>query len=431
MKKLASLTLIPLVASLTACGGSDNNDSGQPVIPAATASISGELEAVSGSILNINGRSLDAAGARFEGTSLSELKPGMVLDIKTEKGVATDVILNSELQAPVSKIDGDVLTMAGIRVLTKEARFDDGLSLSAIKVGDMLEVSGFYLDGDQLKASFIEQSDDSHSELEGVVTALNTAAKQFKLGKVTVDYSASSISLNNGDLVEVEGLLDGLNLKASSIEKQNREHNQGDEIEVEGLISWMSQDGSHLLLNQQTSVAITDQTRFEDGSAAELKVGNQIEVEGSWDLGAMNLVAKEIEFEHKGDSGLELDEREFEAPGFAILDANGRISLNGISLTLSSAAEFDDLLPTDVNGSNWVALSGYEQSGEFIVTEIEAEQQTSRIELEGKVQALDAEAGLFGYQTVDGSLNAFVGKHGEFECTLGANQQISGCVIDN
>ena len=431
MKKLASLTLIPLVASLTACGGSDNNDSGQPVIPAAAASISGELEAVSGSILNINGRSLDAAGARFEGTSLSELKPGMVLDIKTEKGIATDVILNSELQAPVSNIDGDVLTMAGIRVLTKEARFDDGLSLSAIKVGDMLEVSGFYLDGDQLKASFIEQSDDSHSELEGVVTALSTAAKQFKLGKVTVDYSASSISLNNGDLVEVEGLLDGLNLKACSIEKQNREHNQGDEIEAEGLISWMSQDGSHLLLNQQTSVAITGQTRFEDGSAADLKVGNQIEVEGSWDLGAMNLVAKEIEFEHKGDIGFELDEREFEAPGFATLDANGRISLNGISLTLSSAAEFDDLLPADVNGSNWVSLSGYEQAGEFIVTEIETELQSVRIELEGEVQAFDAQAGLFGYQTVDGSLNAFVGKHGEFECTLGANQQISGCVIDN
>lgn len=431
MKKLASLTLIPLVASLTACGGSDNNDSGQPVIPTAPASISGELEAVSGSILNINGRSLDAAGARFEGTSLSELKPGMVLDIKTEKGVATDVILDSELQAPVSNIDGDVLTMAGIRVLTKEARFDDGLSLSAIKPGDMLEVSGFYLDGDQLKASFIERSDDSHSELEGVVTALNTEAKQFKLGKVTVDYSASSISLNNGDLVEVEGLLDGLSLKASNIEKQNREHNQGDEIEAEGLISWMSQDGSHLLLNQQTSVAITGQTRFEDGSTADLKVGNQIEVEGSWDLGAMNLVAKEIEFEHKGDSGFELDEREFEVPGFATLDANGRIGLNGISLSLSSAAEFDGLLPADVNGSNWVSLSGYEQAGEFIVTEIEAEQQTSRIELEGKVQVLDAEAGLFGYQTVDGSLNAFVGKHGEFECTLGANQQISGCVIDN
>lgn len=427
--KIGSALLLPFVAILGGCGGSD--ESAVPIPDTNLSAVSGALDSVKGNILSINGRNLDASAARFEGTSLSTLKPGMVLDIKLEKGLATSVLFDADLQAPISHIEGDIITMAGVRVLTKDARFDDGLTFTSLKVGDMLEVSGFYLDGEQLKASFIERSDYSHSELEGLVTALTASTKQFKLGKVTVDYSGTNINIDNGDLVEVAGQLDGLLLKASSIEHKTPDYQERDEIETEGLISWVSKDGTHLVLDRHTSVAVSDQTRFEEGSAADLKPGRQIEVEGIWDMAAMRLVAKEIEFDDKDDNGLELEGREFEAPGFATLYSNGQISLNGINFTLSSGAEFDELLPSDINGSNWVSLSGYEQAGEFIVTELEAEQLSSRIKLEGKVQSIADKAGMFGYQTVDGTLNGFIGQHGEFKCTLGAEQQISDCAADN
>ncbi|MGX2952412.1 hypothetical protein ACWAU3_04545 [Shewanella sp. JL219SE-S6] len=94
-----SIWLVPLVAGLSACGGSDsnepNNPDPQPPVSTLAKTIQGTLQKVDTDKLWVNGVEIPAARASVEinetKASVAELKPGMQLNIKTDGSSATSV----------------------------------------------------------------------------------------------------------------------------------------------------------------------------------------------------------------------------------------------------------------------------------------------------------------------------------------------------
>lgn len=195
-----SIWLVPLVAGLSACGGSDsnepNNPDPQPPVSTLAKTIQGTLQKVDTDKLWVNGVAIPAARASVEinetKASVAELKPGMQLNINTDGSSATSVDYDPVLVSPVSAIDGEQAVVAGYRVT--------GLDISKIKAGDIVEISGYNLSDNQFKATYFAiDNDRQEMEVEGRVSKLDTHLKQFYIGSMQVDYGANA--------VQVEGTL--------------------------------------------------------------------------------------------------------------------------------------------------------------------------------------------------------------------------------
>ena len=444
-----SLVLFPLIATLTACGGSDG-DASTPQPTKLASVISGELTAKTADTLTIGGKQTikvaDGADITVPTTSgsksinLEQLKIGMMLTLKTENNQVNSINYDELLTAPVTNFDATTknLTMAGMTVITKNAVLEKSLTLDASLKGKLLEISGFAIDGNTIQATYIETEDGNTSELEGMLTDLDVINKTFKLGAVTVNYAQAELPENGlkiGNQVEVEGQLnDQLVLTASKVEDNTADYQDADgAIEVEGIISWVSKDFSHLVMNQNLSVNLSS-ARFDGISASQLKPGMIIEAEGNWDLNAQNLKATEIEYDKDDNHINDISNLapEFELLGKAIYRSDlNTITINNQSFILTPRTEVEDIALTELKGQDWVEVEGYEQAGQHIAMEIEYEGNTpTEFEIEGKVISKDNIAQIFGYQANDNSLNKFVGKHVELECTYQGSNTISNCVKD-
>ena len=328
-----------------------------------------------------------------------------------------------------------------MRVLTKGAKLD-GVALDDTIVGQFVEISGYAIDGNTIQATYIEREDDVNpkTELEGVVTQLDKTNKNFMLNKVKVTGQLPN-DIKLGDWVEVEGTLKSeangaYSLDASEIEIDNPSYDgllgDDDDLEVEGIVSWISPKMDHLVINQNRSVNIVN-VKLSADEKKQLVVGANIEVEGTWDLDAANIKASKIEFDDADDNVTGIESAEFEVPGYAIYNAtSNEITINDFPLIASSNIQFDYVLPSQVNGEQWVELSGYMQNDQFIVVEIEDSKLDENVEIEGVVKTFDGAKSLFNYKASDGSLDKYEDEQRvEVKCTLGANNEISQCQLEN
>lgn len=435
------LLLLPLVASLGACsGGHDEGPVTPPVPEAVPGLISGELTALNKQTgaATIGNHQLDFKGAALGRSAnlLDQLHVGMLLTVQTAADGKVDTVkFDDLLTAPVSFNDGKTLKVAGFELL--------GVSnINQFKLGQMIEVSGYALDSSRIQATYIAADDDTESSLEGAVTKLNDAKTSFMLGQVSISLDQANNALKNGTWVEVEGLMTSkevagelteltINNAMVDIDTPDFAEVDGD-VEVAGRISWVAQDLSHMVVNQNLAVGILNNTQFEDGSKAMLKPGVMVEVEGSWDLNAMRLNAAEVEFDGDDDVSVELPE--FEAQGYADYNADtGVIAMNGIQFYVSPRTQFEDGLVKDQSfAQKWIEFSGYQQGQDYLVQEVESEEQnTFRVELEGMVEAGDKSgATLLGYQTSKDEFKAFVGKQVEAECDRTPDNLLERCNIE-
>ncbi|QDF68072.1 hypothetical protein FJQ87_16625 [Shewanella sp. SNU WT4] len=449
-----SLYILPLVAGLSACGGSGSDDTiVTPPTPTPLAKvISGELTNKTATTLSINNQKpIDISGASVNPIvsrtqsqlDLDKLKLGMQITISTNGEVGKSIIFDSLMTAKVEEINAnESLMIAGMTVLTKNARIEDGLKAKDLNK-KFVEISGYPIDGNTIQATYIEIEEDDNgnvTELEGLVTDIQS--NSFKLGKVTVEALGQLPSnIKQGDWVEVEGILAvneigksyTLSAKASDIEIDNPSYDgllgDDDDLEVEGIISWVSPQMDHLVINQNQSVAILNSTKFEKGNKNNLKVGANIEVEGTWDLAAANIKASEIEFDNKGDA-TDIENAEFEVPGTPVFNSElNTLTMNDISFTLTRYTEFENVVKNDLTGKTWVEMSGYEQNGQYIVLEVESDNDNEQYEIEGIVTTINEVKSLFGYIANDNSLNNYnVGQR--VECNL-VNRELSECKLEN
>lgn len=320
MSRIAVVAIATFALSTAGCGGSGSTGGvGGTGSPVGTAGASKGVITALGSIF-VNGVEYNVTGSSVTADKSSglesDLKVGRVVTVKGTKsddlhGSATSVEYKDNLEGPV-----DVTPAAGssqfqafgqtIAVNTTAATvaagktvFSNFTSLSQLTAGSLVEVSGLPDASGVIQASYVELKNGSLAtsgiEMKGTISGLNTTAKTFTVGALTVDYSAASLSdlpaggIANGLFVEVNG--SGANytlgvsptFKAAKVESdtENPSGAEGSDVSIEGYVKGFSAGSNTFTVNGQA--VNTGTLSLPAGIADNMRV----EVEGTLSGGVL------------------------------------------------------------------------------------------------------------------------------------------------
>ena len=348
--------LVGAVAALSGCGGGGGTDIAS-VGSGGTGSFSSGVITGFGSII-VNGVRFDDSKAKITdddgvGHNSSDLKLGMVVSITGSSIVAgvngstataTSITFVSELRGPIDSLGSQTLVVLGQTVrISANTVFDDSIvgGFAGLAVGQIVEVHGF-VDPAGVNATRIELKNGApSSKLQGMVQSLDTTAKTFALGTLTISYAgvaaaALPANLANGLLVRVilartpaSGTRTAINVRAVA-----RRVDDHDEAEVERTVTAFTSATSFSVngLSVDASKAV-----FRNGTAG-LAVGVRVEVKGSVSNGV--LVATEVKIETEN----EIEKQEVELNG-AVTSLNTTAKtfvVRGVTVNYASTSRFDD-----------------------------------------------------------------------------------------
>lgn len=303
--------------SATALGNAASN--------AATVELEGVVTAItSARQWLVNGVKVDASG-------VGNLPAGIVVGTRVEvKGklnngvlVATRVELEDdndssfEIKGNIAALNTSAQTfeIRGVLIDYSGARFEDGtranLSVDVrVEIKGRLNASGTVLSATEVEFKDLDDNDQGSSsgsryEVKGAISALDTAAKTFVVRDVTVNYGntryedGSATDLANGVVVEVKGTVSAGVLLASEVdfEDSGSTGSGGDDdnsYEIKGTIS--SVDSTNQTFVLKGVVVRYGSARFDDGSAADLRAGAEVEVKGGTPVNGV-LTATRVEFD--------------------------------------------------------------------------------------------------------------------------------------
>lgn len=320
----------------------------------------------------------------------ADLQPGQVVRIEGQldaggtTGTATRIVFDDEVEGPVQSIDlaNASLVVLGRTVRVGAATSFDGTfvprSLDGVVVGDRVEVSGFVAADGAVDATRIERkTGTSTDEVKGVIANLDSTARHFALGALTVAYATAQLDgfsagqPANGDDVEVTGTLDGQGvLQATRIEKRGASAGAtNDDADFEGLIDRFVSATDFSVNGQRVTANAT--TTYEDGNAGALGADVYVEVEGSFDANGV-IVASQVKFRHQGD--LELAARVD-----SIDLASSRLVVLGVSIRVDSLTRFEDQSGADVQQfslanlavGDYVEVRAYDDGSGYLATRLE------------------------------------------------------------
>ncbi|MGE0624466.1 MAG: DUF5666 domain-containing protein [Pseudomonadales bacterium] len=451
MKRQVINTIIFAAAPLliAGCGGGGGGDSAAPVAanpPPVAGGTSDPTIVKTGPITGFGSVFVD--GQRFETRSSStsyrvddnpsaedQLEVGMIVRVRSSsknsagEWVADDIEFDEELKGPVDSVGASSFVALGQTVNVSGNTFlDSGVSLASLAAGDLVEVSGYRNQADEIDATYVELkslANVDEYEVLGQVRDLDTSAMTFRVGGLTVDYSSAIIDdvaggLTDGMLVEVEDenrayTAGDLTLLATKVEGEfrgefkdeddNDEDGDGrdddngrrsggdsDEYEVTAVITEVV-DGDTFLLGS-LEVQYGSGTEFEGGTAADLLAGTRVKVEGDLNDAGV-LVAREIKF---GVFGF----KESRISGLVNEVNSGEQTLVVMGVTVDvSGAELeddrDDVSPfslDDISIGDFIDVEGSETDGDVVrANEVERDDADDDSELRGLLDAFDATAG--------------------------------------
>jgi hypothetical protein len=357
-----------------------------------TAFSSGRISGF-GSII-VNGIRFDDSTARvFDDDGVehgrSDLKLGMVtgvnagaLTVDANTGLsnskATEIRYGSEIKGPVQALNAaaGTLTVIGQNVKVDAATVFEDLptGLASVQVGNLLEVYGF-LDRStgSYTATRIERKLSLLSyKVVGTVSGLDTAAKTFALGGITVNYSSLAAgglpALSNG--VDVRASLQtipkGNVWSATALSGNAPVVADGAQTELEGFITDFVSTSNFKVAGVAVNASASGLV-FKNGNAAQLANGVAIEVEGVTRGGV--LAASQIEVKTKGGGG-----QEFQLFG-AIESANAATQsfvLRGTTVTYSASTRIDNGSATNLVAGASVEVRGVlsGSGGQLVATRI-------------------------------------------------------------
>ena len=258
-------------------------------------------------------------------------------------GTATQVTFSGDVAGPITAIDiaGGTFVVLGQTVrVSGSTLFDDTIlpaSITTLKVGNIVEISGFPNAAGEIVASRIQlQAGGSAFEVKGIVQSLDMSAHTFHVNTLTVDYSgiAPSGSLANGATVKVTGTM--LNaagaLVATRVDVlQGFGGTANEPGEIEGLITTFTSNADFVINGQRVTTNASTQFML---NGVTLAVNVRVEVDGSFDASGV-LVAKSVQATPDGSSlvrGL-VD---------SVNAASNTLSVLGVTITTSSDTEFED-----------------------------------------------------------------------------------------
>jgi Domain of unknown function (DUF5666) len=363
-----------VTAVLVGCGGGGSDGSSSS--DTATAYASGPITGF-GSII-VNGVRFDDSSARITddddvAMGRDELRLGMMAEVQGA-GVATDnqgrhgralaIRIGKEIIGPVSAVDttAKTLTALGQTVdVTDNTLFGERISggLASITVGTVIEVNGALnvTTGHYTATRVDEKPNAPYFRLRGVIAALDTTAKTFKIGDALISYATLSssdvfASLANGLLVRVRlktTQVDGAWVAARIAGGVRKIENQ-DEAEIHGLITAFT---SVTQFSVNGIAVDASNATFSDGQTGVV-LGARVEVEGKAVNGV--IVARKVELE---------DEREQHNRGFEL---HGNITtidttlktflLRGVTVNYASAVVYKDGSEADLKVGAQVEVKG-------------------------------------------------------------------------
>ncbi|HHX8269520.1 TPA: DUF5666 domain-containing protein [Vibrio diabolicus] len=393
MKKLALISVVGL--ALSGCGGSGggSNSDITPTQPVVKPSVAiGSVEAVNAeeNTLTVNGYTYHVSGVVYGDTSmqLADVEPKMMVQVGTGVRKASDdgflVTLEPTITGRVTAIDYVKKTFM---VNGVDLQFD-GLS-DDIEVNDWVMVSSLPTDDAGYRVLSVVEIDvdndyptlGSYYELEGRITSIDENAGTFKLGtNITVSYDNIS-QLSIGQWVEVEGEMQNGIFMANEVEVEGYDVISNDS-DVEGIVTWVANDYSEFSLNYRGAFFIDNATRFEDGSKANLKQGQEVEVTSVMKNGKR--IATVIEFEQPDfDDNNQWRGKEFECEGYVSnYDAEARTFdiercendadqlLNNTTVVIDAHTRFQGIEELNLNGAR-VEVDGVIINDQNIAREVE------------------------------------------------------------
>ena len=326
------IALAGAVAALSGCGGGGGEaglGSLASVGSGGTGSFSIGAITGFGSII-VNGVRFDDSKATItddDGAvrSSGDLKLGMVVAVTGSTVVvgatgstasASSITFGSELRGPIDSIGSQSLVVLGQTVqISASTIFDNSIAggLAGLAVGQVVEVHGFVDPAtDQISATRIERTGNAANlKLQGQVQSLNTTARTFAIGGVTISYAgiatAALPALANGLVVRVRlaATPPTGTRTATSIKTAARQVEDHQEAEVEGSVTAFT---SNSVFSVNGVAVDASKAAFPNGTTG-LKAGARVEVKGSVANGV--LVATSVKLETED----EVENHEFELHG--------------------------------------------------------------------------------------------------------------------
>lgn len=358
--------LFATAALLVGCGGVDTGGTG--------SYSSGPIEGF-GSVI-VNGVRYDDGTATVrddEGAlrSRSDLRLGMTVDIEASE-VSTDargeslatarsIRFGSEIVGRVDEVDaaaGNLVVFGQPIHINANTVFDDSLpgGIAALAAGNVVEVHGFYnaAIGAYTATRIEPRAQAPLFRLRGFVSALDTAAKTFRIAGQTISYAGVSdlpVPLVNGRFVrvlvrnvQVSGRWDAVAVRSGAIRLEDR-----DTVRLAGRITEF--DSAQRFSVNGVPVDASSAS-FPDGAVA---LGARVAVEGFGRGG--ELVARKVEIETEQ----ELFDRGFVIAGdIATIDGIARsFVLRGITvLHLPLVTNFDNGTVADLAVGRRIEVRG-------------------------------------------------------------------------
>ncbi|WP_050910895.1 DUF5666 domain-containing protein [Vibrio campbellii] len=389
MKKLALVAAVGL--ALSGCGGSGDGGSSSPQPAAKPSSAIGTVESVNEakSTITVNGYTYHVSEVMYgsKETNLGAVQPNMMVQVGsgTEKSAEEPVVVTLEptMTGTVTAINhvNKTFTVNGVELhfegLSNEIDQDDWVMVSSLPTAD----AGYKV----LSVVKFDFDYNGPDEIEGRISSIDANNSTFKLGaNTTVSYDRVD-GLEVGQWVEAEGSMQGDLFVATEVEVENYDSLVGDN-DVEGIVTWVANDYSQFSLNYRGNFAVDSATRFEDGTKADLKQGQEVEVTSVMKNGVRTATNVEIDGpDFDGDHDSNWQGKEFECEGvvsnydvntetFQVTrcenDADQTMSNN--TVVIDAQTRFEGLSQHNLNGSR-VEVEGVIINNQNIAREVEVE----------------------------------------------------------
>jgi hypothetical protein len=236
---------------------------------------------------------------------------------------ATRVVFRKNVEGLISSIDivnntlvvlGQTVLVDSLTVIEDRAQ-SSSIALSALAVGQSVEVSGLVDANGTILATRIERKTGfvagvTEVEVRSTLSGLDTNARTFVLGALTVNFSTATVvgSLSNGVFVQVRGTqtAPGSIVTATrvTVEDPTVGGAAGTKIEIEGFVTAFT-SATVFRVNGQ-AVTTTAQTVFENGTVTDLAQNVRLEVEGQLDTNG-TLVAEKISFRRRNGGNVRIE----------------------------------------------------------------------------------------------------------------------------
>jgi Domain of unknown function (DUF5666) len=330
-------TASAIALALAACGGGGSS-SGSPTTSAPAVS---EKEFVAGTVTGFG--SVIVEGVRYDDSTakvqfeydpaapkfapVSDLKLGMQLVVKVAKaGFADSVVSGSEVLGSITSLASDGFVVAGQNVkissdVASPTVFDGVANLAGLAVNDRVEVHGARDANNNVVATRVERKNPNDVVMTlvvGAIANLNTAAKTFNVGGLTITYTDASkllpagtlfTSLANGQVVAVFSsaapTASGITAKTIAVKNSVAGLNpvDADKAQVGGRIRDLDFAAKTFKLNGFSVDAAA--ATFENGTISDLANARKVRVTGIFSGGVLK--ASSVKFaKAQGDAQVEL-----------------------------------------------------------------------------------------------------------------------------